>query len=42
MMENCIDEANLDFEDGNMEPDIKKPDNLSYIKWVSWEEMVYT
>ena len=41
-MADCIDEAKLEYEDGKEDPDIKKPDNFSHIKWVAWEEMVYT
>ena len=41
MMADCIDEANLDYEDGEKDPDTEKPDYLSHIKWVYWEEMVY-
>ena len=37
-----IYEAKLDYECGKKDPDIKKTDNLSHIKWVAWEEMVYT
>ena len=33
-MEDCIDESNLDYEDGTKDPDIKKPDKFSQIKWV--------
>ena len=34
IMEDCIDESNLDYEDGTKDPDIKKPDKFSQIKWV--------
>ena len=42
MMADCIYEKKLDYENGKKEPDIEKYDQLSYSKWVSWEEMVYT
>ena len=42
MMADCIDEDNLDYEYGKKVSDIKKPDNFSHIKWVAWEDMVYT
>ena len=42
MMAYFIDEAKLDCEDGNKDPDINKPDKVSHIKWVAWEDMVYT
>ena len=42
MMADCIDEANLNYEDGKKDPDIKKTDKFSHSKWVAWEEMVYT
>ena len=42
MMADCIDEANLDYEDGKKDPEIEKPDKLSHRKWVAWEEMEYT
>ena len=35
MMANCIDEANLDYEDGKKNPDIKKPEKFSHSKWVA-------
>ena len=41
MMSYCIDEAKLDYKDGNKDPDIEKPDNFSHRKWVSGEKMVY-
>ena len=41
-MSDCIDEAKLDYEDGEKDPYTKKPDNLSHSKWVAWEGMVYT
>ena len=37
MTEDFIDETNLDYEDGKKEPDIKKPDKFSHIKWLAWE-----
>ena len=42
MMADCLDESKLDYEDGNKDQDIEKPDKLSHIKWVAWKEMVYT
>ena len=42
MMSDCIYEAKLGYEDGNKDPDTKKPDKFSHRKWVAWEEMVYT
>ena len=41
MMEDCINEKKLDYEDVKKEPDIEKPDKFSHSKWVSWEDMVY-
>ena len=41
MMADCIDDAKLEYEDGNKDPDIEKPDEFSHRKWVSWQEMVY-
>ena len=41
-MVDCIYEAKLDYKDMKKDPDIKKPDKFSHIKWVSWEDMVYT
>ena len=42
MMEDFMDEAKLEYEDGKKEPNIKKPDKFSHRKWSAWEEMVYT
>ena len=42
MMADCIYETKLDYEVGNKDPDIKKPDYFSHSKWVAWEDMVYT
>ena len=42
MMAYFIDEAKLDCEDGNKDPYINKPNKVSHIKWVAWEEMVHT
>ena len=42
MMADCIHEAKLDYKDGKKDPDIKKPDKFSHVKWVAWEAMVYT
>ena len=42
MMSDCIDEAKFEYEDGEKDPETEKPDNFSHIKWLSWEEMVYT
>ena len=36
MITYCIDEAKLDYDNGNKEPDIKKPYKFSYFKWVAW------
>ena len=32
----------MDYEDSKKEPDTKKPDKFSHIKWLFWEETVYT
>ena len=42
MMEYCIYEAKLDHNNGENDPDIKKPDKLSHSKWVYCDETVYT
>ena len=42
MMEDCIDEAKLEYEYGKKDPGIKKSDKLSHSKELYWEEMVYT
>ena len=42
MMSDFIDEAKFEYEDGEKDPETEKPDNFSHIKWLSWEEMVYT
>ena len=42
MMAYCIDEENFDYKDRKKDPDTNKTDNLSHIKWLAWEEMVYT
>ena len=42
MMAGCIYEDKLDYEDGKKDPEIEKSDKFSHIKWVDWEDMVYT
>ena len=42
IMSDCIDYAQLNYEDGRKYPYIEKPDKFSHRKWVAWEEMVYT
>ena len=42
IMEDCKDEANLDYGYGEKDPDAKKPDMFSHRKWVAWEKTVYT
>ena len=41
MMEDCIGEAKLEYEDGKKDPEIRKPDKFSQSKWVSWEAIGY-
>ena len=41
-IEDCIDEADLDYEDWKKDPYINKLDRFSRRKWVAWEDMVYT
>ena len=42
IMADCIDETKLDYEDGKKYPETEKTDKFSHIKWVAWEDMVYT
>ena len=42
MMEDCIDENKIDYEDGKKDPDTKKPDKFSHSTCIAWEETVCT
>ena len=42
MIEDFIDEAKLDYENGKNNADIDKYDKFSHSKWLDLEEMVYT
>ena len=42
MIAYCIGEAKWDYENGDKDPDIKKPYKFSHIEWVAWEDMGYT
>ena len=36
MMDDCIDEEKLGYEDGEKNSYIEKPNQLSHRKWISW------
>ena len=42
MIADFIDESKLEYKDGKKYPDIERPDKFSQIKWLAWEEVVYT
>ena len=42
MMEDCIYEAKLYYEDGKKDQDIQKTNKFLHSKCVAWEELVYT